>query len=266
MKNIPSMLVVLGAIIVSMSQAATGFDSLGDIDNKIMGGDVVKSGEFPFLVSLAIDRPGENNQCGGSIIDDRHIITAAHCVYGSTKVEAKLGCHEISKCKHSSKIDRQWIHHEYKVTRNLHFNDVAILRTKDSINFTDLIKPVSLPDRLEDDYEIGESLTVAGWGKTHDDQGVTDIARKVDVEVKTCPVPQPLESHVCAGSPSKGGCVGDAGGPLFRTDKASKRSTIVGIVSTGPSCTGRGTGGQYTRVPHYLGWIESIKKESQATV
>uniref|UniRef100_A0A6G1SHG6 Proclotting enzyme n=1 Tax=Aceria tosichella TaxID=561515 RepID=A0A6G1SHG6_9ACAR len=264
MKNIPSMLVVLGAIIVLMSQAATG--SMSDVDNRIMGGDEVKPGEFPFLAALVVYVPEGNLQCGGSIIDDRHIITAAHCVFGSIKAEAKIGCHELSKCKHPFKIDRHWIHHEYKVARGQLFNDIAILRTKDSINFTDLIKPVRLPHRINDDYEIGNSLTVAGWGLMRDGETPTDIARKVDVEVKACPVTKQSESHLCAGSATKDSCQGDSGGPLFRTDKASKRSTIVGIVSTGPSCTGRGTGGQYTRVPHYLGWIESIKKESQATV
>lgn len=74
------MLVVLGAIIVLLSQAEAG--SLSDVDTKVTGGAEVKPGDVPFFVSLKTNTPEKQFRCGGSIIDDRHIMTAAHCVNG----------------------------------------------------------------------------------------------------------------------------------------------------------------------------------------
>lgn len=54
-------------------------------------------------------------------------------------------------------------------------------------------------------------------------------------------------------------CTGDSGGPIqFYHDSGSCLFDIVGITSFGKLCAVKNIPGVYTRVSHYIGWIEQI--------
>jgi secreted trypsin-like serine protease len=64
-----ALLVGNAAASLNETSASNSSESVG----RVIGGEYIEPGEFPFLVSI-------DNCCAGSIIDDRHILTAAHCV------------------------------------------------------------------------------------------------------------------------------------------------------------------------------------------
>lgn len=66
-------------------------------------------------------------------------------------------------------------------------------------------------------------------------------------------------SQYCVHDPEarKDSCQGDSGGPLQLVGDETVPTQIVGIVSFGISCATR-LPGLYTRVAHYINWIEPI--------
>ena len=67
--------VVLACLLVAATATPFG--------GRITNGDLAKAGQFPYQVALFLDLGGGKSAfCGGSIIDDRTIISAAHCLDG----------------------------------------------------------------------------------------------------------------------------------------------------------------------------------------
>jgi pancreatic elastase II len=64
---------------------------------RVVGGMETKPNEFPWMVYLRVHFwSGDTAQCGGTLISDRWILTAAHCLYGVTDVTAILGAHDVT--------------------------------------------------------------------------------------------------------------------------------------------------------------------------
>lgn len=134
------------------------------IEPRVVGGKNAEDGQIPYQVSLRL--PAANlHFCGGAIISDRFILTAAHCMADletrPSFVVAVIGS------VHSNegvwvKIDKIISHQEWNNIKLL--NDIALLRTAEKINFSENIQPISLPtNNLPEDGNIRTILS--GWGK-----------------------------------------------------------------------------------------------------
>ncbi|ODN02904.1 Transmembrane protease serine 9 [Orchesella cincta] len=167
--------------------------------------------------------------------------------------------------------------------------DVAIIRLKHEVNFTDFIRPICLP-RTEDNIKNWPdgSLTVIGWGtqNTASDEGPKKVSyRAQEVEnflvhrsncdrFYTRNIGHLRRSHICAGGyPGKGDCAGDSGGPLFKRiqidgeDGSEERYFLFGLVSTGAviNCAREGKPSVYTSVLNYMPWIlDNLEKKPTA--
>ncbi|TRY75247.1 hypothetical protein TCAL_01673 [Tigriopus californicus] len=239
--------------------------------SRIINGEETKRNEFPFMVALF------NNHryfCGGSLLDKVHVLTAAHCVKHINDADVKsmrifLGDHDLrlrDKEEQHARVKAIIKHKSFK-TSTFH-NDVAILVMETPITFTDVIQPVCLeedPNKLF----VGETLQVAGWGRTSEKGISSSHLRKVEVQVwenDKCAqsygsnAPGGITSGMlCASSEKKDSCNGDSGGALFQCN--NDRCRQIGIVSWGIGCGRKEYPGVYTRVTEMIPWIRKVMSE-----
>ncbi|XP_028971322.1 serine protease hepsin isoform X1 [Esox lucius] len=248
-------------------------------EDRIVSGVDARQGSWPWQVSLQYDGV---HQCGGSIISDRWIVSAAHCFPERYRHVARwrvlLGS-IYNKPTHKNvrvlEVKTVVYHSSYLpfVDPNIDDNsrDIAVLALAQPLQFTDCIQPVCLPhygQRLID----GQMGTVTGWGNVGYYGNLADVLQEANVPIindAVCNAPDYYDNQIttsmfCAGF-EKGGtdaCQGDSGGPFVAQDCLSKASRyrLLGVVSWGTGCATAKKPGVYTRVSRFLPWIYSAMR------
>ncbi|XP_037030140.1 serine protease Hayan-like isoform X2 [Bradysia coprophila] len=253
------------------------------INQNILGGVPTSLGEFPHMAALGFPsqefgRFEFDFNCGGSVISENYILTAAHCVTDrNLPTVVKTG--KITLLTNddgvpgvTSTIAEIITHPDYRPSRR--YDDIALIRVSSPIPFGDNIRPACLRSNISD-VEPNVQLIVTGWGRTS-----IEKAERSNALLKTNLTGVALEScnasllgynandrslrngvnlgQICAYDPDarQDSCEGDSGGPL-QIYSPNGMSTIVGVTSFGISC-GSALPSVYARVAFYLDWIESI--------
>src|SRR5215208_1592721 len=208
----------------------------------IVGGTAVPNGKYPFMAYLKLYRNGKRSGfCGGSLIDQDSVLTAAHCLINTTGAVVVVGRTDLRKKNRGQEIgaSRAFIHPPYNGNRY----DAAVLKLSRPVKG---IKPIKLATAKQNNLEKpGHILTAAGWGvmKQRPDilpKRMRDVSIPVvsDSRAKRAYQSKGLKYlpslQVAAGKKGKSPCYGDSGGPLF--DSGSR--TQVGITSEGPRSCG----------------------------
>ncbi|MGX9576713.1 serine protease [Mesorhizobium sp. f-mel] len=225
-----------------------------------MGGERTKIGQHPWQVALHVNG---RFQCGGSVIAENWIVTAAHCLADETddvKVKIKVGSDNYDGGV-SIEATNFVVHEDYNPKTCEH--DVALVRV-DSTQPAAVIPLATASTQIA----IGENLTVTGWGNTQErKESQSNQLRKGTVpyvDNKTCNARESyngaiLAGMMCAGSASGGtdACQGDSGGPLTKGNNP-ENAILVGIVSSGKGCGRALKYGVYTRVSSEREWIMNV--------
>ncbi|XP_043673455.1 uncharacterized protein LOC122631607 [Vespula pensylvanica] len=235
---------------------------------RIVGGGSSSAGSWPWQVALY--KEGDY-QCGGALINDKWILSAAHCFYraldeywvariGATRRGSFPSPHE-----QLLRLDHIVLHPDY--IDNGFINDIALLRLERSVTFSDYVRPVCLP---QNEPKSGTTCTVTGWGQLFEIGRIfPDTLQEVQlplISTEECrrktiflPLYRITSGMLCAGLKDGGrdACLGDSGGPLVCSGSDNKY-TIHGITSNGYGCARPGRPGVYTKVHHYLSYIERI--------
>ncbi|XP_031830880.2 uncharacterized protein LOC116426286 [Nomia melanderi] len=239
---------------------------------RIVGGGSSSAGSWPWQVALY--KEGDY-QCGGALVNDRWILSAAHCFYHAQDEYwvARIGATRRgsfpSPYEQVLRLDYISLHPEY--IDNGFINDIAMLRLEKPVIFSDYVRPVCLP---ETEPKSGTMCTVTGWGQLFEIGRIfPDTLQEVQLPVisteecrrKTLflPLYRITSGMLCAGLKDGGrdACLGDSGGPLVCSGSDNKY-TLHGITSNGYGCARPGRPGVYTKVHHYLPWVEhTISRE-----
>ncbi|XP_011302030.1 trypsin-1-like [Fopius arisanus] len=235
--------------------------------NRIVGGAEAQMAKYPWVVYLTY-----NNKfyCAASIISDRYVLTAAHCVdrFNKNQMRVVVGAHNRSDTSETMTYRvADIIKHGSYSTANYN-NDIALIKIDGRIVFKGPMRPVCLSDRGP--TYAGWQGIVTGWGATVESGSTSNTLQEVAVPIMTnaaCratkyPARKITENMMCAGYPEGGqdSCQGDSGGPLHVLD--GKTYKVVGIVSWGEGCAAPGYPGVYARVNRYITWIEFRTKDS----
>uniref|UniRef100_T1JHR6 limulus clotting factor C n=1 Tax=Strigamia maritima TaxID=126957 RepID=T1JHR6_STRMM len=247
-------------------------------------------GQWPWQVGIA-RRLEEDNplgdwfiMCGGSVISESLVLTAAHCVtHSGTNVMVPNDEFRLYFGKYFRNDSRDDEQVQVRSVSEIHVHpdfepstfesDIALIRVEPEITFTSRVQPVCLPSENDGDDRLAEGRqgTVIGWGMK-EDSTYSDILQHVQVPVvpgqqcqkdyRKIGVPIVVSSNmICAGNETGGfdSCNGDSGGPfVFPTHSQSDRWVLEGIVSWGSpfGCGNERQYGGYARVRRFTNWIE----------
>ena len=241
---------------------------------RIVGGDfVADQKDAPFIVSL-------ENFCGGTIIDEKWILTAAHCITQPTREIVGGSLNRMNEPEEYSVI-KTIVHPKYeRIIEGLASRyDYALLKLEKGIDFnTSRLKKIRIADPAfaERDQRPGALATVFGWGAVSekDHGGLTVDLHFVQiplVSMETANLPEVYNHYLdhedtmlpagdLAGG--KDACNGDSGGPLVLKDSVTGENVLAGVVSWGAGCARVNKVGLYAKVSFAYDWIMKTMKEN----
>lgn len=228
-----------------------------------MGGSAASMNAFPWLARLIYHN---SFGCGASLINDKYVVSAAHCLKGFMWFMFRVTFGEHDRCdKNTRPITRyvtKVVAHNFSLSDLS--NDIALLKISSPVTYSHAVRPVCLPKYQGRSYE-NSIATVSGWGATGETKNWSCTLLEAELPVlsnQECRntkynASRIQEAMLCAGFPKtahKDACTGDSGGPLI-TENSDHVYELIGIVSWGYGCARLGYPGVYTRVTKYLDWI-----------
>merc|ERR1712150_259219 len=234
----------------------------------IVGGVEARPHSLPWQIRLGFTKGRSMyTMCGGSIVSDRYVITAAHCIDQSDndcKHFVIVGMHDRRKADKYYKqvsVKRVIVHPDWNERRISDGNDIAILELSHSLQFNEGVQPICMASSRQT-YTGDSRFIVSGWGTLSEGGRSPDKLQMLVVPFiseSTCKRATYLRSmpgQMCAGylEGGKDSCQGDSGGPLAA--KIGGKWTLAGVVSWGTGCARRNAPGVYTSVAQYRSFID----------
>lgn len=242
------------------------------VNVRVVGGVEAMPHSWPWQVSLQTSSRG--HFCGGSIINEQWIVSAAHCAPGfspSSTNEVVVGMHNIrdpDEYTERVRITEIIPNAKYGRPPRDSSNDIMLLKLERPLTFNDAVSPVCLPSQFKP-VASGTRCFSTGWGALHSGGRGPDELNQVMLPIidrDVCNQPNWYDgdiddSMVCAGY-AQGGrdtCQGDSGGPLVCFEDG--RWMLYGVVSWGRGCAQARYPGLYARVSPYIKWMNEMISE-----
>ncbi|KAM9336642.1 chymotrypsin-like protease CTRL-1 [Symphorus nematophorus] len=261
--------------ILLMCAALTGQGSkaqdcgMAPLNTKVVGGDNATAGAWPWQVSIHLGFAGivQQHICGGTLISDQWVLTAAHCIIiNSTSAWTLYLGRETQSGPNNNEVSRSVtqviIHPDYNNT--LFNNDIALMKLSSPVIYTNYIRPICLASNSSQ-FHNATLCWATGWGKLSRNESLPDSFKLQEVQIpvigsKECScdyIPEPAanitDEMICAGQENKGTCQGDSGGPL--QCKQNSMWIQAGITSFGVPCATGDFPEVYARVSEFQSWI-----------
>ncbi|KAM3875053.1 coagulation factor X [Diretmus argenteus] len=258
--------------VTSTERGGNGTEEEEGGDTRIVGGRLEKQGESPWQV--LIRRSDGFGFCGGTLVSDRWVVSAAHC-FQETPDHVTIGDYDKKRPDPGEQVIKV-----QKVVVHPHFHsftydsDVALLYLAQPVVRGPAAIPACLPDAHLAQYLLRKDNRgmVSGWGVTQYLGRSSRFLRKVALPVvsqRDCMLSTEqviTDNMFCAGylQASMDACSGDSGGPFV----VNFRGTwfLTGVVSWGEQCAAKGKYGVYVRLGNFLGWIRDTMEKQEVNV
>jgi secreted trypsin-like serine protease len=242
----------------------------------VVGGTDAEAGEYPWQVQVIPRKGASEYLCGGTLIADRRVLTAAHCAIKGSTITVRIGS-QVLDAGTLINVSSYARHPNYSANTNRF--DVAVLELASS-GIAAGGQPLQLigqegssSDAL---WAAGKMLAISGWGTTSENGDVSSQLREARVPRvadSTCGQSDYYGTDfdpgtmVCAGFAAGGvdTCQGDSGGPLAAStqdplpvsENNPSEWRLVGVTSWGIGCARAKKPGVYARVaaPLIRDWI-----------
>ncbi|XP_036602147.1 chymotrypsin-like elastase family member 2A [Trichosurus vulpecula] len=237
---------------------------------RVVGGEDVQPNSWPWQASLQYSSNGKwSHTCGGVLIDQNWVMTAAHCISSSRTYRVQLGKHSLSSSEEGSltvSVSKLVVHERWN-EQLANGYDIAMVKLASSVSLSDKIQLACLPAAgtiLPNNY----ACYVTGWGRLQTNGVAPDILQQAllpVVDYATCSRSNWWGSSVkntmvCAGGDGVvSSCNGDSGGPL-NCQADDGHWEVHGVVSFGSTlgCNYYQKPSVFTRVSNYNDWIEKV--------
>lgn len=253
------------------------FNNKNSTRGRIINGEMAHEHSWPWEMFLLIIDFNRNpiSYCSATLITDRHILTAAHCVHHYIPPFIYLfpgqnNFHLNISLTSGYRVHKMYIHEGFNVL--LH-NDIAILTVEQSLRFDSYIQPICLSKPSSSILKVNEELISIGWGRLSSEPGTIIYPENLQqVKVLYIPTSDPTCSQIfhpimnvhpgqmCAGRKGFNLCQGDSGGPLMRKVSIPNRNNSyweqIGIASKTIDCGWNSTWPDiYINIQYYYQWI-----------
>jgi len=265
------------SLVLLLASSALAAPRSDNFDRIVGGTEVKQDAKYPYQIWVQ-----GMGACGGSIINKRYILSAAHCFgkVGQKNIKVTDDNYVMVGSNDMMGMDGQFfmiekiiMHPGYNAELG---NDVALIKVRRDIEFSKKVQPVCLAKDKKKDY-TGKMATVTGWGGTKGynpgqkapEQPAQYIMKETKVKVlkdseEMCNAATGGDkaTRFCAWAKNTGSCQGDSGGPL--TVVEGGKFLQIGIVSYAAGCgtsTSEGAG-VYARVTNYVDWINKMTADA----
>ncbi|CAH0625519.1 unnamed protein product [Chrysodeixis includens] len=239
-----------------------------DKQSRIVGGSSSSLGQFPYQAGLVIALPNGQAACGGSLLNNRRVLTAAHCWFDgrnqARQFTVVLGSIRLFSGGVRLSTSNVVMHGSWNP--NLARNDIAIINLPSNVGFNNNIAPIALPSgsQLNENF-AGNNAVASGFGHTRDGGSISSSQSLSHVTLPVitnneCRASFPLiiqSSNICtSGANGRSTCQGDSGGPLVVN--RNNRPILIGVTSFGSDRGCQvGAPAAFARVTSYVSWINS---------
>lgn len=241
----------------------------------IIGGTDAAVGEFSFMASVGFAFEGTVIPfCGGALVSDKHVVSAAHCSAGFPEADAGVLAGTIDPSIGAVFDVAQIQSHNAFDFLAEHGHDIALWTLSEPIDLEaeGLFTIEMLDETTAELAAAGTLATTIGFGVSDRDSALLQRVHVPVVSAEECNIAYPtvmnFETQICAGAPEGGidSCQGDSGGPLLVRDEARQQWMHAGVVSYGEGCALPAFPGVYARTSALSDWVKEHALDSSEAI